>query len=179
MVRDTSAGKPNFLNVMFGPLIQRLAVHLTKGREKYPDPEPGRPNWTLAEGREEYLRAKESAFRHFLQWLWGERDEDHFVATVFNMNLAEYVLELDPSIHPGLGARVVPSEPVEQSTSDAQFAMYAPVPAGYERTGEFRVPRDGEVFLGFDGYVARSGVRMDRDGGRRWILREAPVAVLT
>jgi len=92
MVRDTTAGKPNYLNVTYGPMLDRWAVHTTKGREKYPDVEPGVPNWTLARGVEEHERAKESALRHLLQWLRGDRDEDHAAAVFFNINLAEYVL---------------------------------------------------------------------------------------
>lgn len=107
MVRDTTEGKTNFLNVRFGPMLRRWATHLTKGRQKYPDVAPGTPNWTLAAGVEEYLRAKESAARHFEQWLTGNRDEDHAAAVFFNINLAEYVLERDPSIDPRLGAGVV------------------------------------------------------------------------
>jgi hypothetical protein len=91
MVRDTTEGKTNFLNVLFGPMLERWAAHLTKGRQKYPDPEPGVPNWTLAAGKEELLRAQESALRHMLQWLNGDRDEDHAAAVYFNVNLAEYV----------------------------------------------------------------------------------------
>jgi hypothetical protein len=90
MVRDTTEGKTNFLNVLFGPMLDRWAEHMTKGREKYPDPEPGVPNWTLAEGMDEYLRAKESAMRHMLQYLRGDTDEDHAAAVFFNLNLAEY-----------------------------------------------------------------------------------------
>jgi len=93
MVRDTSEGKVNYLNVRFGPMLKRWAAHLTKGREKYPDPSPGTPNWTLAAGVEEYLRAKESAARHFEQWLAGDVDEDHAAGVYFNINLAEYVLD--------------------------------------------------------------------------------------
>lgn len=90
MVRDTTEGKTNFLNVLFGPMLDRWAAHLTKGREKYPDPEPGVPNWTLAQGMDEYLRAKDSAMRHMLQYLRGDVDEDHAAAVFFNINLAEY-----------------------------------------------------------------------------------------
>lgn len=93
MVRDTTAGKVDFLNVRFGPMFKRWAAHLTKGRAKYEDPEPGVPNWTLAAGKEEWLRARESASRHFEQWLDGEIDEDHAAAVFFNINLAEYVKE--------------------------------------------------------------------------------------
>lgn len=108
MVRDTAEGKINFLNVRFGPMLRRWADHLTKGRVKYPDPEPGVPNWTLAEGVEEFLRAKESFARHAEQWLNGNRDEDHAAAIYFNVNLAEYVLENDPTINPAPRAGVKP-----------------------------------------------------------------------
>jgi len=91
MVRDTTEGKINYLSVRFGPMLKRWAEHLTKGREKYPDVEPGVPNWTLAQGEAEYIRATESAARHFEQWLSGDRDEDHAAAVFFNINLAEYV----------------------------------------------------------------------------------------
>lgn len=106
MVRDTSEGKTNFLSVRFGPMFRRWADHLTKGRVKYPDVSPGTPNWTLAAGEEEFLRAKESAARHFESWVNGERDEDHAAGVFFNINLAEYVLE-QTEIDPALGARVL------------------------------------------------------------------------
>ena len=115
MVRDTAEGKTNFLSVRFGPMYRRWANHLTKGRVKYPDTAPGTPNWTLAEGIDEYLRAKESAARHFESWLNGERDEDHAAGLYFNVNLAEYVLEVSEArgepITPGLGAVVQATQP--------------------------------------------------------------------
>ena len=46
-----------------------------------------------AEGPVEYERAWESAFRHFMQWYNGDRDEDHGAAVFFNINEAEYVKE--------------------------------------------------------------------------------------
>lgn len=93
MVRDTTEGKIDFLNPRFGPMFKRWAAHLTKGRQKYPDPAPGMPNWMLAAGEEEYQRARASAARHFEQWLDGDADEDHAAAVYFNINLAEYVRE--------------------------------------------------------------------------------------
>lgn len=105
MVRDTSEGKIDWLNLSFGPLYRRIAEHLTRGRVKYPDPQPGVPNWTLAAGREEALRAKQSAARHFDQWLNGDTDEDHAAATAFNMNLFEYLREKDPTIPAGFGTQ--------------------------------------------------------------------------
>lgn len=92
MVRDTTEGKTDYLNILLGPMLDRWATHATKGRQKYPDPEPGVPNWTLAAGREELVRAQDSALRHMIQWLRGDLDEDHAAAVLFNINLAEYVV---------------------------------------------------------------------------------------
>lgn len=91
MVRDTAADKVNFLKVLDGPMLQRWASHLTKGALKYPDVKPGVANWTLANGQAEYQRARESAARHFFQYLRGDTDEDHAAGVYFNINLAEYV----------------------------------------------------------------------------------------
>lgn len=93
MVRDTQEGKLDIWRVFVGPLIERLAAHLTKGATKYPDVTPGVPNWTLAVGDAEMVRFKQSAARHFWQWYHNVSDEDHFAATVFNMNGFEAVKE--------------------------------------------------------------------------------------
>jgi len=86
MRRDVEDGKPDYLLVRDGPMFERLAIHLTKGAEKY-----GRSNWTLASSQAEYERFQRSAARHFEQWLRGDRDEDHAAAVLFNVNAAEYV----------------------------------------------------------------------------------------
>lgn len=91
MVRDTTDGKTNFLRVLEGPMFDRWAAHLSKGAVKYPDIAPGVANWTLANGEPELSRFKESAMRHFRQWLRGDTDEDHAAAVLFNINGAEYV----------------------------------------------------------------------------------------
>lgn len=145
MVRDTTEGKTNFLNVRFGPMFRRWAEHLTKGRQKYPDPAPGVPNWTLAEGVEEYLRAKESAARHFEAWLAGERDEDHAAGVFFNINLAEYALEQLPEIEPGLGAKVTRAFPALDSTPSLPEKQPHP-PKGW-RIVDYRNPRYGDYYL--------------------------------
>lgn len=88
MVRDTTEGKINYALIADGPMLKRWAIHMTKGATKYT-----KRNWMKAQGQEEYDRAKESAFRHFLQWYFGERDEDHASAVIFNINEAEYVFE--------------------------------------------------------------------------------------
>lgn len=86
MVRDTAEGKINYALVNDGPMLKRWAQHLTAGAKKY-----AKRNWMLAEGQEEYDRAKESAFRHFMQWFNDENDEDHGAAVMFNINEVEYL----------------------------------------------------------------------------------------
>lgn len=79
MVRDTDAGKPRYDLMPIGPL-RRLAELYARGSVKYGD-----RNWELADSPAELARFKASAFRHFMDWLDGKTDEDHGVATVFNI----------------------------------------------------------------------------------------------
>ena len=89
MVRDTADNKVDYTLILDGPMFDRWAVHLTKGAKKY-----AKRNWMKAAGEPEYLRFKESALRHFLQWYRGDVDEDHAAAVYFNINGAEYVKEV-------------------------------------------------------------------------------------
>lgn len=86
MVRDTNQGKTLWHLVADGPMLARWAQHLTGGAVKYTA-----RNWMRAEGEDARERARESAFRHFMQWYRGDTDEDHAAAVYFNINLAEYV----------------------------------------------------------------------------------------
>lgn len=92
MVRDTNKGKPRFdllipKGVPFEDLyLTRIARLYARGAEKY---EPR--NWEKADSEEELDRAKESAFRHFMQWYAGETDEDHGAAVFFNVNEVETI----------------------------------------------------------------------------------------
>jgi hypothetical protein len=91
MVRDVTTGKVDWHRVADGPMLGRWAKHLTVAVAKYQDIAPGVPNWTLAAGEEELARFRASAFRHFMQWLNGDTDEDHAAALFFNVNGFEYV----------------------------------------------------------------------------------------
>ena len=91
MVRDVADDKINWSLVADGPMLQRWAVHLTKGAKKY-----AARNWMQAEGQAEYDRFRESAFRHFMEWYNGKRDEDHGAGVMFNINGAEYVADRMP-----------------------------------------------------------------------------------
>ena len=88
MQRDTSKEKPRFDLVFDGPMFTRFAEHLRKGAIKYSP-----RNWMKAEGPEEMERFRESAARHFAQWMRGDTDEDHAAAVFFNINGYEYVRE--------------------------------------------------------------------------------------
>jgi|WetSurMetagenome_2_1015567.scaffolds.fasta_scaffold74146_1 hypothetical protein len=85
MRRDTQKGKPNYRLIDLG-FLKRLAIHLTKGAKKY-----GRDNWRMANSQEELDRFEDSSFRHLMQYLNGEEDEDHGMAVVFNIMAAEWV----------------------------------------------------------------------------------------
>lgn len=93
MVRDVSDDKVDYELVFNGPMIDRWAAHLTKGAKKYPDTQPGKPNWMQASNEEELVRFRKSAVRHFRQWLRGDMDEDHAAAVFFNISGYEYVRE--------------------------------------------------------------------------------------
>lgn len=90
MRRDTQEGKPDF-SLLFPEIpylaqpMTRLAALMERGAAKY-----GRRNWQLACSDEEMERFKASAFRHFVQWLCGEEDEDHMAAVMFNLIAAEH-----------------------------------------------------------------------------------------
>src|ERR1700756_3802837 len=90
MVRDTEEGKPNFSLIMperlpyEDQLLTRWAALMTRGAVKYGD-----RNWEKGNSQAELDRARSSAFRHFVQWLAGEGDEDHAAAVLFNIQSAE------------------------------------------------------------------------------------------
>ena len=85
MRRDTQEGKPDYA-LIHPTFLTRLAMHLTRGAKKY-----GRHNWQLANSQAELIRFQSSAFRHLIQWLCGDEDEDHASAVCFNIMAGEYV----------------------------------------------------------------------------------------
>lgn len=93
MRRDTTEGKPRY-DLIPLPMLKRLAELYARGAEKYGD-----SNWQLANSEEELQRFKASAFRHFVQWQLGELDEDHAIATVFNIFAYEVINEKIYGIH--------------------------------------------------------------------------------
>lgn len=87
MVRDVQDDKPDYTLLPL-EFLDRWAAHMTKGAAKY-----GRENWRLASSQDELQRFRSSAFRHFMQWLRGDRDEDHASAVCFNVAACEATRE--------------------------------------------------------------------------------------
>ena len=84
--RDTQEGKPRFdlmlpLGVPYEEqFLTRLALLLSRGAEKYDE-----RNWERADDQVDLDRFKSSAFRHLMQWMNGEIDEDHAAAVAYNL----------------------------------------------------------------------------------------------
>lgn len=110
-VRDTEDGKEDFTRLFGDPAIHaqisrnpglldflatngaaliphelliRWAEHMHKGARKY-----GEDNWRQARGTVAVARFARSFCRHAVQWLRGDRDEDHAVAIMFNVAARE------------------------------------------------------------------------------------------
>ncbi len=88
MVRDISTDKDDWTLLLDGPMLTRWLGLLTRGAKKY-----GPRNWCLAMASTDMAARKktsdrfvESAFRHFMQWVQGDRSEDHAAAVIFNIN---------------------------------------------------------------------------------------------
>jgi len=92
MVRDMTEGKPRFDLMMakYIPyeesMLYRWGMLMARGAKKYDE-----RNWEKANSTEELDRAKESAYRHFMQWYFNVEDEDHASALFFNVNEVESI----------------------------------------------------------------------------------------
>ena len=92
MVRDIQENKPRFdlippLDMPYNEtLLYRWAMLMDRGMTKY-----GYRNWEKANSKEELQRFYASAWRHFVQAMSGEDDEDHLAAVCFNMNAIVYL----------------------------------------------------------------------------------------
>lgn len=85
MVRDTDEGKPDY-TLVYWPIVTRWAVLMAHAAKT-----KGRDNWRKAHSEDDLVRFRQSAARHFVQWLNGEDDEDHLAGLLFNLGGAEYV----------------------------------------------------------------------------------------
>lgn len=128
MQRDTEAGKPRFdlmipLDVPYeDQFFTRVAALLGRGAVKYDD-----RNWEKANSEAELARMKSSAYRHFMQWLCGETDEDHAAATVFNLLAYETIRykidHAEPEAEFGFEYAIVSLNPETGTTSDVGIGI--------------------------------------------------------
>lgn len=171
MVRDTTEGKTDYTLVLDGPLIERYAQLLTRGAAKY-----GKRNWckafastdkTAREATKE--RFRESAFRHFMQWINGDRSEDHAAAVIFNMNGLEAMLATD-SIVDKIDAFVV----------DATAALAEVKPADFKIGDRVRDTGDSETGVITEiAPEAQNPYRVRMDGSRKsWWYRRGELEVV-
>lgn len=90
MQREVKTGQPRFdllvpLRVPYqDQLLTRTAALVERGARKYDS-----RDWEQASTAAEMEEFRASAFRHFMQWMFGEDDEDHAAAVVFNLLAAE------------------------------------------------------------------------------------------
>lgn len=137
MHRDTNTGKALF-HLMFPKgvpyaeqMMTRVAELYGRGAIKYTA-----RNWEKARTEAEQERFEESAFRHFVQWLAGETDEDHAAAVIFNLIGAEFVK------YHRRQAEAAPSAPVVHDDDDFERLLDQAGAAQEEWAGEefVRVP---------------------------------------
>jgi hypothetical protein len=89
MRRDTQEGKPRFdllwaENVPYdAQFLTRVAALAQRGADKY-----GERNHEKSRTLQEMARFQGSAFRHLMQWIAGETDEDHMAAVAMNLFMA-------------------------------------------------------------------------------------------
>jgi hypothetical protein len=74
--RDTQEGKGRF-DLLPSHALVRLAQHFENGAKKYDD-----DNWRKGIPLNRYL---DSALRHLIKFMDGERDEDHAIAAAWNI----------------------------------------------------------------------------------------------
>lgn len=75
-VRDTREGKGRY-DLISTIALRRLAQHYENGAVKYGD-----RNWEKGQPLNRYW---DSAVRHLINWLEGERSEDHLAAAAWNV----------------------------------------------------------------------------------------------
>lgn len=83
MLKDASSKDKPIFNLIDLRFLTRFAHHMTRGMRKYE-----RDNWRRADAKDRQ-GFQDSAFRHLVQWLAGEEDEDHAAAVCANIMMFE------------------------------------------------------------------------------------------
>ena len=85
--RSDDEGKVNYALIPIS-MLHRVGRLYTDGAAVH-----GKNNWKEGKGPEVMESARESAFRHFIAWMEGKEDEDHYAALIWNLNLYENAKE--------------------------------------------------------------------------------------
>jgi len=134
--RDSADGKLVYTLIPI-PALRRVAQHYKNGMKKY-----GRNNWHKLNTPEDIERYKQSMYRHLIQYLDGEKDEDHLSAVVWNAMALLYYEEKDEEYKNG-GAtwtRQVASEKILRSIIEDMIGYMIIVQGGSFQMGS----NDGE-----------------------------------
>jgi len=88
--------KDNKLRYDLIPLAQlkKLAIHYTNGNKVHGERNRERGNYQFA------AVCRQAAFRHFIQRMNGEQDEDHLSACIWNMRAYTDLLDNNPPWQP-------------------------------------------------------------------------------
>jgi hypothetical protein len=76
--RDSAEDKLDYTLLPI-PALNRITQHYVNGMKKYK-----RDNWKKLSTPEDIERYKQSMFRHLIQYLEGQDNEDHLAAVVWN-----------------------------------------------------------------------------------------------
>jgi len=76
--RDSAEDKLDYTLLPI-PALNRITQHYVNGLKKY-----GRDNWKKLSTPDDIERYKQSMFRHLIQYLEGQDNEDHLAAVVWN-----------------------------------------------------------------------------------------------
>lgn len=87
MTREDKSSKLRF-DLIPDFMLWRLAALYTKGAKNHAP-----RNWEKASTEEDFDLFMQGAYRHFMQYRRGDRDEDHVAAVFFNLAGAELVRE--------------------------------------------------------------------------------------
>ena len=84
-IRSDDSGKPDYTLLPL-EFLEQWAIHMTRNAAT-----KGRNNWRKAHTVDDLERFRAGLFRHVVQYLRGDTDEDHAAAIAFNIAGAEHV----------------------------------------------------------------------------------------
>lgn len=177
-VRDTAEGKGRF-DLISPVFLTRLAQHTENGAKKYGD-----RNWEKGQPVSRFI---DSALRHIVKYLEGNRDEDHMAAAAWNLQGVIHTEEMirRGNLDVGLGVLpdYLPTPYVKDVTQvwwlrDGTKVTHDPgpfnkpepwlpdLPEGWRYVGTRRLVKEGDYFAADTGLSSDMGWQGGWRGGR-------------